>query len=251
MENTDTKNTTFGAARQSVARKLKALLAKAAPGSGATEAEIAAAMAKAEEMMAKYRISKDEIDPEQEGTEKLTIPDDLLWGVRVRMDLVGTIAKFCHAKGFYNSTVGTVTFFGMFSDVTFAEWLLETLVAHVKRAVEAYKLDSVLDAKSFVKHDERGVVIGCIQRLNERLREATVNANAMAESRGDNKNALVVVRDAIMIREWNKLGIRLYAGSANAKASGSVSGASFGRRAADSASFNRPVGGASGPRLLK
>lgn len=239
--------------RKSLAARIRAILSKCDPSANATEAERLAAFSKAEELMAKHRISRDDLDPEAEGVESLELEDEPLWGIFVKRELGLRVAEFCHCRAWTSAERKKISFVGMASDTIFADWLISSLVSFIKRAVSDYETDSVLGLSKFVKDDQRGVVLGCCSRLNSRLKEATLNAAARATQLSSSPNALVLVKQHMVDSEYARIKARLdlvpTRGSGGQR--GSLSGTAFGQSAANSATFNRPVGGTSGPKLLR
>jgi hypothetical protein len=85
----------------------------------------------------------------------------------------------------------------------------------------------------------RGFVLGCCERITQRLVELVEKSATVASS---NAKALVVIKDQAIKAKLDEMGIRLCAGSSSL---GAYDGSSYqaGKAAGDRASFGRPVSG--------
>ena len=223
--------------RQEIAAKVRALLAKTVD-KGCTEQEAVAAAAKANELMDRYQVDLSETELEEEGlargraegpeSRKLNVQDLIGWG----------IADYCEVKAWKTHSGDykrwRFVFFGLRSDVEFANWLLKGLEAFVWQKADEY-------GGSYF--DKRNFAMGCADRITERLR-AEVKARKQKPVTMSSGRDLVVVKQAIVQREFDKLGMRFRSCRSSSYCSGgSHEARSAGYQAGDGASFGRPVGG--------
>jgi hypothetical protein len=240
--------------KQSVAARIKALLAKTTDNS-CTEAEAMSAASKARELMDRYHIDQGEVGMEEEGVYGATCSRDNWKTLAVKDRLAAMIAQFCDCRAWLGPNGGPITFFGLRPDADFAVWLADSLdhfargatiayMAHQPRAKRGADLFDVLadvaplDAKGLWER-EKGFVLGVAERVNERLRQMIAERRSgMGTGR-----SLVVIKSEIVNREFAKLGLRLGRGK-SLKASSNDGGArGAGRAAGDRASFGRPLNG--------
>jgi hypothetical protein len=226
-------------AQKEIALKIRALLAKTVD-KGCTEAEAMMAATKAKELMDKYQIDMSEADIEEEGFVRGTAEADMGRKFNVQDHLCGSIAKYCEVKVWLThvSTRKTrVVFFGLRSDVEFANWLLKGLEAFVWQKADDY---------GGLYYDKRNFAMGCCNRIAERLREEVKAREARNVTMTDTGKSLIVVKGQIVEREFNKLGLRLGRGSRGSyNRGGSPEARSAGYAAGNGASFGRPMSGGS------
>jgi len=232
--------------RQQIAARIRALFSKTV-SQGATEHESAAAAAKAKELLDKYQMEMSELDLEEEGTEHYYSPKEnhKRGHYEIRSRLCQAIAEFSETKTWLTS--GAVVFFGLKSDTDFASWLLDSLELFVKKEADRFKLgnlvDNLADTGEFYcppLQEMNAFRAGCIDKIKERLRLEA--AKRKEHLRTESKNGIIVLKNQIVTREYNKLGLRL--GSYHPKGSYSGSRAySAGQAAGGKASFGRPVNG--------
>ena len=231
--------------RREIAAKVRALLAKTVD-KGCTEQEAVAAAAKANELMDRYQVDLSETELEEEGLargraegperRKLNVQDLIGWG----------IADYCEVKAWKTHSGDykrwRFVFFGLRSDVEFANWLLKGLEAFVWQKADEY-------GGSYF--DKRNFAMGCADRITERLR-AEVKARKQKPVTMSSGRDLVVVKQAIVQREFDKLGMRFRSCSSKSYCSGGSDDArSAGYQAGDGASFGRPVTPACGAARIK
>lgn len=233
--------------RKAIAARIRALFSKTI-ANGATEAEAASACAKAKELLDRYQLDLSALELEQEGTEQRTTGEELRkrGSYTIRDRICWSIAEFCEVKSWLTGKKNTPVFFGLASDVDFAEWLLDTLEAFIKKEADRYKLDNminnIMDGGDFSVPpllDMNGFRAGCIDRINERLKFEAAKRRDLHRGT-DSTNALIIAKSAIVNRDFNKLGLRF----GTARMSGNYSrgsGYSAGYSAGERASFGRPV----------
>lgn len=219
--------------RQKLLNKIRALLSKTVEN-GCTEAEALAALDMASRMMDAYEVTAEDIELKGESAEirqnKWNDPQGIRKGLAVR------IAAFCDCK-VWRDKKGKITFCGMQSDVDFAMWLLDTLSNFVKTELIKFLPGAYADEIQ-KRRMINGFVLGCCMRINERLRLLKEGSEFKAK---DNSRALVVAKNAVIIRKMQEVGIELR------KARGQKTfyerdSFSAGKAAGDRATFGRPVG---------
>jgi hypothetical protein len=242
-------------AREMIARRVRALLAKTTEA-GCTEAEAMAAAEMAKALMDKYSISQTEAEIEAEGTKQGTSERVRAGRVIISDYLSQAVSRFCDCKAWqqgkydlYGRRVSSHVFLGGVADVDFATWLLKSLADFVK--VETGKFIHGGGALSGGRRAElfQSFSIGCASRIAQRLNALTSDRKIKAEVMSDGR-ALVVVKGAIVDRAFAATGIKLRSGSRKSAGVGSSGAYNAGRAAGDRASFGRPVNGGSGTRLL-
>lgn len=229
--------------RETVAARVRALLAKTTEN-GCSEAEAMFAAEKARELMDKYDIEIGEAGMAAEGTEKMTFDET----TRGRLDLTSRmtyrIAEFCDVKSWRSPYRGTATFFGLKSDVEFAVWLTRSLEAFVNNAADSYLAGQRFGRGSGRSRymADKSFTLGCIGRINVRLGKLTAERKAAMKAAAGTGTSLVVVKSAIVEKDFRKLGLRLRSSSRRdpSVASGAYAA---GQAAGDRASFGRPLGG--------
>lgn len=233
--------------RKEIAARIKALLAKTVD-KGCTEEEAMAAAAKAKQLMDKYQIDLSEADLEAEGFVKGVAERAERRRFNVQNWIARAIAEYCDCK--YWSTAklevdaktgkvrrtSPIVFFGLRSDVEFANWLLKALEAFTWAQADRFGGNY---------YERRNFAMGCSQRISERLIE-----EAERRKQGDvtmaTGTSLVVVKDKLVAREFDKLGLKLRKTYSSYTHGGSRNANAAGRAAGDRATFGRPVNGGRG-----
>jgi hypothetical protein len=129
-------------------------------------------------------------------------------------------------------------FCGLPSDAQFATWLLDALTAFVQAEIVKHLIE-VDPSKEDRREVVKGFVLGCTERISQRLDELCAQSATVATS---NAKALVVVKGQAVQAKLNELGIRIHKCSLSC---GAFDDSSYqaGRAAGDRASFGRPVSG--------
>jgi hypothetical protein len=224
--------------REGLLDKIRGLLAKTLEN-GCTESEAMAALDKAHAMMAAYDVSENELSLTKE--EKAILrrePPGTKDPHRIKWFLLSSVAQFCGCQGWRKTHERVVVFCGLPSDTRFATWLLDTLTAFVQAEIVKHLIE-VDPGKEDRREVIRGFVLGCTERISERLDKLSAQSTAVATS---NAKALVVVKGQVIQAKLDELGIRLCAGSGSC---GAFDASSYqaGKAAGDRASFGRPVSG--------
>jgi hypothetical protein len=131
-----------------------------------------------------------------------------------------------------------LVFCGLPSDAQFATWLLDTLTAFVQAEIVKHLME-VDPSKEDRREVINGFVLGCTERISQRLDELCAQSATVATS---NAKALVVVKGAAVQAKLDELGIKFSSCSSSCSAWDSSSYAA-GKAAGDRASFGRPVSG--------
>jgi hypothetical protein len=153
--------------RKKMLDKVRAILAKTMDN-GCTEEEAMTALAKARELMATYEIDESELQEEQEkATTFRTAPND---PYEIKRGLCVNVGKFTRCAAFRDRDE-VITFAGKPSDIVFATWLLDTLQRFVMRELRAYQAKRSKLHMQNSNHMSVSFVVGCAQRINEKLKE--------------------------------------------------------------------------------
>lgn len=230
--------------RERMAAMIRALLAKTAEN-GCTEGEAQAAADKARELMDRWNIDRGAIGMEEEGTTRGRAESKKYGRIIVSDYLAGAVAAYCDCKSWITSggLEGRASvFFGLRSDVDFATWLLASLSSYVSNAAREH--GRMLPAGKARWNAEKGFIAGAVSRISQRLRTATAERQAAqraaAASAPVTGTSLVVVKGAIVERDFRKLGIKL--GSRRGGfGGGSSSSYGAGAAAGDRAGFGRGI----------
>jgi hypothetical protein len=228
--------------RENLVGKVRALLAKTMEA-GCTEGEALVAIEKANAMIGAYEITEAELNLTKE--EKAIIrrePRGTKDPHLIKWRLCGAVARFTGCRSYREQGSKALTFCGLPSDAQFGTWLLSSLTAFVhdelfKHLLEIGHVDDRREQRQLV----RDFVVGCTDRISERLIELR-QQREQAAATPSNARALVVIQDQAIQAKLDELGIRLGCGGGLCGASDSPS-ASAGRAAGDRASFGRPVSG--------
>jgi Protein of unknown function (DUF2786) len=234
--------------REGVLNKIRALLAKTMDA-GCTEAEAMAALGKAQAMRDAYAVTEAELNLTKE--EKAILrrePPGTKDPHRIKWSLSGAVAEFCNCQGWRERRAkgGGLVFCGLPSDAQFATWLLDTLANFVQAEIVNFLIETQ-PGNDERREAIRGFVLGCTERISQRLDELRKQSATSATS---NTKALVVVKDAAIQAKLDELGIHLRSRSDSCAAWDSSSYAA-GKAAGDHASFGRPVSGRNATLRLK
>lgn len=222
--------------RENLINKIRAILAKTV-NAGCTEAEALAAMSMAQSMMDAYEVTEEDL--ELKGEEATIAKSDMRDPHNIRRKLAPSISKFTQTEVWTSNSKKTINFCGLQSDVDFSVWLVETLSHFVMKELKNYMWAH--GYQSLQPHDKRllinGFVIGCCNRINQRLRELSDNA-----ATSDNKNALMVIKSDLINKKMKDDGVQL--NTPRSRSSYINENAhNAGHAAGDRATFGRPVSG--------
>ena len=159
---------------------------------------------------------------------------------------MGAVARFCNCQCWRKVHERVLVFCGLPSDAQFATWLLDTLTAFVQAEIVKHLMDA--DPSKEDRRDAiKGFMLGCTERISQRLDELCEQSAAVATS---NAKALVVVKDAAVQAKLKELGIK-FRGVSSCGGIGDFSSYEAGRSAGDRASFGRPVSGRNATLRIK
>lgn len=228
--------------RQKLLDKIKALLSKTVDN-GCTEAEAMSALSMAQAMMDAYEITEDEINQTKQESAIRAEMKDMRDPYNIRAYLIVCISKFTNTKTWrseYCSRKFKYNFVGLQSDVDFAIWLTETLTMFVQRELKTYIWSNGHTSlePSMKRRVINGFVHGCVARINQRLKELMEQGKV---HKTDNGNALVVVKNELIERKMQELGLRLR-NSRSRRSNIEPNAYGAGKAAGNRASFGRPVG---------
>lgn len=218
-------------ARKKMLERVKAILAKTMDN-GCTEGEAMAALAKARELMATYEIDEKELDSlniEKTIQHRTETRDPY----EIKSVLSVNVGRFTRCKAFRDRD-GVISFAGKESDIIFATWLLDTLQRFVMRALRDYQKQRAVKGGTHGNSNYTSVsfVVGCAQRINEKLKELAPVDWAKAQE--------LIVKELNMNLTKSRASRRdIHQDSARA-----------GQDAGNSARFDKPVG-QGGRKLLK
>lgn len=241
--------------RQSIAAKVRALLAKTVEN-GATEDEAIAAMEKAHELMARYQLSLTDAELEEEGTSRFTTAahdvasHQVNRKLRTKIFLANAVSRYCDCKTWRSDGVEEkINFFGLRSDAEFASWLIDSLTLFVELETDRHLAKSGVRGADARWRARVSFSLGCVTRIAERLDEL-VAAREVKDGKTATGTSLIVVKNALVERDFKSLGLQLRKGSSRGR---SVNSAHYsaGQAAGNRATFGKPVNGGAGTRLLK
>ncbi|HJR24150.1 MAG TPA: DUF2786 domain-containing protein [Acidimicrobiales bacterium] len=177
--------------RSAVARRIEALLAKAASTEFSDEAEACAA--KAQELMARHAIDEAMLRPPGTvGADEVVIRT--IYAARpyasARSALLGAIASNNHCRLILHDTSTSgrrCTLIGHATDVRYVESLFPVLSVHATRAL--FDADPGVRPKSY----RHGFLLAYAARIGERLRAASETARGEAEQESGRSLGLVLV----------------------------------------------------------
>lgn len=220
-----------------LASKIKALLAKTVDN-GCTEAEAMSAAIKAKQLMDDHQITFTDLDFEAEGVVRGKAEGPENRKINLQDRLAGAVAAYCDVKHWHKSDGyrqrTRVIFFGLRSDVEFANWLLKALEAFTWQQADQFG-GSYFQRRDFAR--------GCVNRITQRLCVEVAARNAQPTKMSDGRS-LVVVKNAVVERAFKATGIKIYKGSASGVRRANTGNAySAGEAAGNRAGFGRPVNG--------
>jgi hypothetical protein len=229
--------------RESVIEKIKALLAKTVEN-GCTEAEMMAALTRAQALQDTYEVTAEELQLAKDEAavlgDSMPDPND---PHNIRWHLASAVEKFCNCQAWTKQ--GTrrrhIMFCGAPADVELAVWLLDHLTDFVSDQLVRHLMTSIAPRKER-RRVIREFVIGCADRINERISDLCKQSEAERTSNG---RELVVIKSAAIKAKIKELGMHFGGGSCSGANEDSAAYAA-GRAAGNSATFGRPMSGTAG-----
>jgi hypothetical protein len=152
-------------ARNKMIERIKAML----NSGGRTEAEMMAFLAKAQELMATYSISENDLNVAEKARIHKISPSD---PYDIKKTLCVNVGKFTSTKAFRDREQ-VINFAGKESDILFATWLLDTLQSFVMRELRAYQKKLITEKGGNHSNNltSASFAIGCTARISEKLKE--------------------------------------------------------------------------------
>ncbi|MCB1423189.1 MAG: DUF2786 domain-containing protein [Nitratireductor sp.] len=234
--------------KKKIMEKVRALLAKTT-ANGCTEEEALAAMSMARKLMDKYGVTQAELEAEAE-TFGTTSFAHRKWGTFSVEDRLGYwVARYCDVKVWRNTNTGEWSAHGGELDREFFQWLLTSLSRFAEQHAEWWLTDQRRNGNAhYGWQDQKSFVIGCVDRINERLKEEWRKRQSNLKTT-DGK-ALVVLKMQLVEQSFHRqVGLKLRS-STRRENMRSSSGFHAGRATGDKASLNRPVNGGGGMRSI-
>lgn len=236
--------------RDNLLKKIRALMAKTIEN-GCTEAEAMSALSMAQTMMDAYDVTEADLQDTKADSAIHETMKDMRDPHHIRTYLTVAISNFTNVRAYkheYRSQKFKYNFIGLQSDVDFAVWLTETLTMFTQNELKKYIWGN--DYTSLPPNEKRpiivGFVMGCCNRINDRLNELIEKSEARNNV---NSNALMVIKDQLIERKMNELGLKLR-DSRTRTSRTNHNAYDAGRAAGDRASFGRPMDGQGGMKQI-
>ena len=228
--------------RNSTIEKIKALMAKTV-ANGCTEAEMFAALDKAQAMKDAHDITDEELQvAKDEAAMMHADPPDLKDPHKIKWRLTYGVAQFCGVTIYRARHETGLRCIGMPSDVQFAMWLLDNLADFVFGALYEH-LIGCCATKGERRIIMRTFVEACYDRITDRLLALVERSK---KARTSNGRELIVVKDAAIKAFMKEHDIHLRTCGGPSSSTVNAAAQAAGRAAGDRASFGRPVSGAGG-----
>jgi hypothetical protein len=224
--------------RESIIEKIKALLAKTVEN-GCTEAEMMAALTRAQALQDTYVVTPEELQLAKEVAavlgDSMPDPND---PHNIRWHLSWAVAKFCSCKAWAEPLTRCkhIRFCGAPTDVELAVWMLDHLTDFVSDQLVRHLMVSIAPRKER-RRTIKEFVLGCADRIQERVNDLAKQSEAARTSNG---RELVIIRSAAIDAKIKELGLHFSGGSCGGINEDSAAYAAW-RAAGDAATFGRPV----------
>lgn len=229
--------------RDSVKKKISALLAKT-PENGASEHEALAAAQKAAELMAVYDIEATELDYKNNTCVKRTIKAQTYARHILGNYFALAIQSLCDCIGWNDNGTDETVFFGFEQDADIAIYLYSSLRSAVVMELANYK-ESPEFAEA-IAHGEmtmvlcRTFILGMEMRISQRLKQMAAEKKATVQvSTG---TSLVLVKTERVQEEFADLGMKLRSGSRSRAIRKGSSAYAAGQKAGDRVNISKGVG---------
>lgn len=188
---------------EGVLRRIRALLRLAACD-GATEAEAATAAAKAQALMEQYQLEAVDVS-EAKPEETQTSSNLRFHHSRVpawQVSLAHGVAYACGAFSLYYQGAAVVRFFGTAASIAVAQETFPWLARQVDRLASGYY---PTDPGRSLKSDRNAFRLGCVARINARMRQARREREAtMHQAHPNDSRALVVIQGRQLAEAYAK-----------------------------------------------
>lgn len=231
--------------RKKAAEKVKKLLAVTLEAN-ASEEEVITATKAAHKLIEDYQLHMTDVELEAEGVDRLTVDMRSVSGKTLnfkygtRDKIAQSIAAYCECKVWKEVSLKVLVYFGLKSDVEFATWLSDSLTMFITNEADRYMLTETRTARPRW-HYRVAFINGAAVRINERLDEMTKAREEAKRPKLASGQALVVVKNAIVDRELEKLRLELRKTVTGQRIGLERKAFTQGEVAGDRASFGRPV----------
>ena len=217
--------------------RIRAMLARTTEN-GCTEAEAMMAAEKADQLLAQYALTMDEVGLRQEGTLKTSVNTGFLNRTPLEF-CMGSVGDFCDCKSWITKGRGnrSINFFGLDHDAEMARFLI--LVAQ-----QAMKSGSITYAAthrasgSRKRLDTKSFQYGMIERISDRLDALRSERLAASVVRSSN-TALMVIKDQIVEHAFAQQNLKLK--SFAVKFHPTMDAYRAGQDAAEKVNLSRPI----------
>jgi hypothetical protein len=196
--------------RESVIEKIKALLAKTVEN-GCTEAEMMAALSRAQALQDTYVVTAEELQLAKDEAavlgDSMPDPND---PHNIRWHLAWVVEKFCGCKGWAERLTKHqhIRFCGAPADVELAVWMLDHLTNFISDQLVRHLMISIAPRKER-RRVIKEFIIGCVDRIGERVNDLAKQSEAARTSNG---RELVLIKDAAIDAKIKELGLRFHGG---------------------------------------
>ena len=247
--------------KQTVAKKIRALLAKTTDA-GCTEQEALNAAALAAKLQADYDIDLTAAEVQEEGFDTVEIEWQSEQRQFIQYKIAVVISKFTSTqcwtiepsnhigrgkrtkKGAYK-----LVYYGFASDVIFAQWLLESLTVFIERSTLNYECYEMPDNYSNAQRRDarKAFIAGICDRINRRLLEL-IKPTVCKAATG---TALIVLdKTALVKASLDEQGFKTQSKNRVSTKLNNDEAFYAGYREGEKASFGRPIGDSSEKQKL-
>jgi Protein of unknown function (DUF2786) len=171
--------------RESIIEKIKALLAKTVEN-GCTEAEMMAALSRAQALQDAYVVTAEELQLAKDEAavlgDSMPDPND---PHNIRWHLAWVVEKFCGCKGWAERLTKHqhIRFCGAPADVELAVWMLDHLTDFISDQLVRHLMISIAPRKER-RRVIKEFIIGCVDRIGERVNDLAKQSEAARTSNG-------------------------------------------------------------------
>lgn len=245
--------------RNRVMEKVRAMLNMTVER-GCTEDEMMVAMAKARSMMDEHGITEEELAAEADTFQIEQFEEETKYAVNFAMRLSLMLSRYCDVKA-WRARVGHKNYefyiFGAEADRQLFTFLLKHLTSFIDREATAYAKDQLRLSIKLTGKADPGVLIdqwnsfaeGCMARILVRLKEGSKSRDTnivMSDGR-----ALVPMKMAVIKQALKERGYTFKSGGATTWKGRDRGAHEAGYEAGNRASFDRPINGGEGIRMIK
>ena len=222
--------------QQAILARIRLLCARTT-ANGCTEAEAIAAAEKVRQLLTEYNISMSQVDLDESTCEEMLLPMN---NSNSTKRCVHAVTTFTDVKAWIRvERAGSVLhLFGLPSDVQVCEWLLKVVL----NAMEAEKRRFVVSNRrrgNPVGHEgSNSFKLGFSLRIQDRLK--AMKFASTQEVKTASGRDLMVVKNAVVQAQFNKLGLRLRSSGYRATVRDRDS-FEKGKEAGDRVGLNRPI----------